>query len=241
MIVVESEVRGSDVVRGRVARCDDPGAAPLWTRVRALLERGALARPDGRPVTVHLAPRARRELPEATHVEVHEPTGDVLSAPGALETDDTIWLHELTHARLATGVSPRDAGARAVARAMGEAAGDFVAAAITGRAVVGSGGVSRDLRTPPRLGPEGFAALASGKGLVTVHASGWDLAAALYADASRRTPAFRAAFLRCFDAPRAEDDAVALVRAFVAACPPEARTSVRAALREWAPASALPE
>ena len=240
-VMVESEIDGLVLRPGRVARCDDPGATPVWRKVRDLVREAQLVRPDGRPVVAHHAPKTRRDLPLATRLEVHEASGELVCGRDAVDTDASVWIHELTHARVATGTAPRARGAHDVLRALGEAAGDFVAASVTGRATIGSSLVVRDLSAPPRLGPEGFAALSLGHGVVDPHAVGWDIAAALYAAPERRAPSFRAGLLRCFDAPRAEDDAVELVRAFVAACPPEVRGEVRGVVRQVTPEGVVPE
>ncbi len=168
-------------------------------------------------------------------LEYQRDSRSIVVGDGALETNRSVWLHELAHARVA-GARPSGELALRLATAIEEGVADYFAAAVGKSPVLGAGEAQRDLRSPPRVGPSEWASLAfSG---FDAHRMGWLLAAKLYARDPEGGSLLRDA-VACLDGEStlssAAESPAAVVDAFLAACPAQGRARLAAVLADWLP------
>lgn len=229
---------GSEIVNDRV-KSGSPASCSSEPELHGVLV-GALARmPAGlvpSRVVVHLAPRGeRRNRPPL--VEFHEPSRSLLVERRApAELAPSVWLHELVHVS-AAGARSESKPARRLHRAIEEGIADYIAAALSGDARIGSAasGELRDLENPPPVGATEWASLALSSVFPT-HRLGHALAAELW----RMTPRPDATGLvECLKReqawPAGADTPRAMIEELLSRCPEPSRAALASAVAALVP------
>lgn len=182
--------------------------------------------------------RLDEHTPAHAAVEFDFSSGALLLGPGAEDLPNSVWLHELGHARM-RGARPHGVLGGRLFRAIDEGAADYFAACVSGIPRLGDASELRDLTAPPAVAASEWATLALPNGF-DAHRMGWALAARLYAAEPRRGPLLDA-LVACLDGnsglDKAADTPAATVQALLEACPANARDRISQILTAWLPAA----
>lgn len=214
---------------------------PIWLATSASLLACADARPHAfesalAAVPAALAPThvSLRVIAGRSRIQAIPASGEILVSPDLVDSERSVWLHEIAHLVLA-GARPKSTAARRLESAIEEGIADYYAAALTASPKLGdSRSGLRDLEKPPKLVPESWAELAfSG---FDPHRFGWAFAAELWRAEPAAGPLLTdlIAVLSSAALGRAESPRE-LILVLTDTCPDRSRAALVLAIRAWVP------
>jgi hypothetical protein len=187
------------------------------------------------PVVIDLGLLREPGVAAPAVVEYHRVGRSILVGAAGADASVELWLHELSHARMA-GARPKGPLARRLIDAVEEGVADYFAASLAHNPLLGTRSRPRDLMRPPRVGASEWATLAF-DGFDT-HRMGWVLAAKLYEVAPMGGSLLHDA-VACLDGESelgaVADSPAAAIGALLEACPQQGRSRLSRILQSWLP------
>lgn len=187
------------------------------------------------PVVIDLGLIREPGVPAPDVVEYHRTGRSILVGAAGADASVEMWLHELSHARMA-GARPKGPLARRLIDAVEEGVADYFAASLAHNPLLGTPSRQRDLMHPPRVGGSEWATLAF-DGFDT-HRMGWVLAAKLYEVAPMGGSLLHDA-VACLDGESqlgvVADSPAAAIGALLEACPQQGRSRLSRIFQSWLP------